>query len=194
MKFLINLIIFCLIAAGTALALNRQMIETGTEFTTRHYGSWVTWTAAARDDADPYTRAHFIRKGALPISTATARTYEARTDEAGDALRSSCDYAIEGTGPSAVWWSLAVYTSKGRLIDNPAHRYNFASDTVMRDPDNSYRIILARQARAGNWLPTMRSNRLSVVLRVHQPRYAALPGQEPDVESELPTIKKLDCR
>ncbi len=36
--------------------------------------------AAARPDADPYTRAHYARIGVLPLSAEFAQTYIARTD------------------------------------------------------------------------------------------------------------------
>lgn len=183
-----------MVATGVAYGLTGYMIDRGSPLTTRHIGPWTIWTAAGRDDADPYTRAHFIRTGSLPISARIVRIYQAERDQNGKRLRSNCDYAIDGVGPNAEWWSLAVYDGKGRLIANPAKRHAFASDTITREPDNSYRIILARQARAGNWLPTVRSRKLILVLRVQQPHYGTQPGQTAQEAQELPTIKKLTCR
>lgn len=189
-----NFLVFALIAGGVGLALTHYMVDTGSPLTTRHIGPWSIWTAAGRDDADPYTRAHFIRIGALPLSSRIARIYQARSDANSQQLRSNCDYAIEGVGPDAQWWNLAVYTDKGMLIANPANRHSFTSSTIMRKPDNSYRIILAREARAGNWLPTVRANKLMLVLRVQQPHYGTQPGRSALEAKELPTISKLTCR
>ena len=70
------------------------MVEAGSMLTTSRVGPWVTWTAAARPDADPYTRAHYVRLGVLPLSAEYAQIYFARTDSDGRALHSSCEYEI----------------------------------------------------------------------------------------------------
>ena len=41
-----------------------------------------------------------------------------------------------------------------RAGDNPAGRFGFNAATVAKDPDGGFSIVLARDARPGNWLPT----------------------------------------
>ncbi len=61
------------------------MVDAGSSLTTVTVGPWTTWPAAARSDADPYTRAHYARLGLLPLSTEYAQTFVARADSEGAA-------------------------------------------------------------------------------------------------------------
>lgn len=124
----------------------------------------------------------------LPVSTALARTYEARTDNEGNALFSSCDYVVEGPEPEAAFWSIAIFDDAGRMIPNPAERYAFNSATLMRSPGGRFGITLARSARPGNWLPTGGAGRLALQLRIEEPR-----GGENAVIN-LPEIRRVSCR
>ena len=192
--FLRNLALFLLVTAAVAYGTLRYMVDTGSALTTRHIGPWTIWANAARADADPYTRAHFARTGALPLSSRIMLTYHASSDEEGYPLRSRCDYEITGSGPAAQWWSLSLFTSKGRLIENPARRHSFTSQTVLRGTDGSYTISIAREARAGNWLPSRRAGKLMVRLLVQQPRYIHDQAGSDEEERELPSIRRIKCR
>ena len=104
-----NIALFIGISLLVGVATSWYMIEHGSAFTTLRSGAWVSWKRAAVPDADPYTRARAARHASLPISGNVARTYEARTDDSGQRLHSSCDYAVEGSGLDEGWWTLAVY-------------------------------------------------------------------------------------
>jgi hypothetical protein len=67
---LVNVIVFVTIAIAGGLGTSWYMIEKGSRLTTRTAGPWVTWVSAGRPQADPYTRAHHIRRGILPVSSA----------------------------------------------------------------------------------------------------------------------------
>ena len=189
-----NVIIFLLIAVGGGLGSSWYMIEKGSRFTTRVSGPWVAWTAAGRPDADPYTRAHFTRRGMLPVSSALAYTFEARTDNEGQSLFSTCEYLIEGDEPGATFWSLAVFDDKGGLIPNPADRHSFNSATVMRGHTGRLDIVLARSARPGNWLPTGGAGRLALVLTVEEPRDPGNTGVTVRADQvSMPSIRRLGC-
>ena len=130
------------------------MIHSGSQLTAATAGPWVTWTAAGRMDADPYTRAHTVRLGLLPLNSTLALTYQAQTDADGQRIHSSCVYTVDASALDAEWWSLAVFDERGGLIRNSANRYAFNSSTVLRDIDGGVRIVVAREARPGNWLPS----------------------------------------
>jgi len=183
---IVNVIMFLLIAVGGGLGSSWYMIERGSSLTTDRSGPWTAWTAAGREDADPYTRAHFLRRGTLPISTAFALAYEAISDGEGQRLHSSCEYALEGEEPPARFWSLSVFDENGRLIPNAAERYAYNSATVLRSFGGRFQIALARSARPGNWLPTGGAGRISLVL--------ALEGRDPSVEWQPPSIRRVACR
>lgn len=168
------------------------MVEAGSRLTTAKLGPWTTWTAAARPDADPYTRAHFVNAGTLPVSAQIQRTLVARVDQNGDRLHSSCEYLIEGSLAKVEWWSIAVFDERGRLIPNEADRHTFTGQTVALAHAGNFAITLAREARPGNWLPTGGAGRLALVLNITENR-------TPDsatklVAAQMPTIRKVKCR
>ena len=170
------------------------MIHSGSQLTAATVGPWVTWTAAGRADADPYTRAHTVRLGLLPINSTLALTYQAQTDGAGQRIHSSCVYAVDVTALDAEWWSLSVFDDKGSLIRNSADRYAFNTSTVQRDSDGSTWVVLSREARPGNWLPTTGAGRLMLSLTVQDPRWVAAAMAEQGRGRPLPLIRTLSCR
>lgn len=193
MAFLANFFVFVAVALLTGLGSAWYMISAGSALTTRHLGPWTTWTTAGHVEADPYTRAHVARSGRLPLTSANARYYFAAADSDGDKLSAHCEYEIIGRGPDAQWWSLAIYDGNGRLMANPANRYAFNSENVMRDTRGFYRIVLAREARPQNWLPVSGDHRVSLMLRTYG---IDLVDNRVDAEAEalqLPVIRRLQC-
>jgi hypothetical protein len=192
-KALVNLALFVGISLGGGLASAWYMIEAGSRLSTRTFGPWVTWMAAGRPDADPYTRAHTARNGLLPLSSTAELTFKAKTDSRGAQLSSACDYAVVMDDFDPVWWSLAVYDGQGRLIANAADRYAFSSTSAMRRPNGSTVISLSRDARPGNWLPTGRSNRIVLVLTVQDAAWATAVHDGASTRS-MPQIVRSACR
>lgn len=181
-----------IIAAGTVSSC--YMVDAGTRLTTESTGPWVTWTAASRTDADPYTRTHFARLGALPLSTEVARLYIATEDSDGSRLHSSCEYLLEGRDIASHWWSLTVYDSEGRLIPNPAERYGFTSDTIALHPDATFTVALARDARPENWLPVGGAGQLAVAFNAIDLGTLAVARDGDPIAPLLPIIKRTTCR
>jgi hypothetical protein len=171
------------------------MIHSGSQLTAATVGPWVTWTAAGRMDADPYTRAHTVRLGLLPLTSTLATTYQAQTDAAGQRIHSSCVYSVDLSGLEVEWWSLSVFDERGGLIRNNPERYAYNSSTVLRDADGGTQIIIGREARAGNWLPTAGAGRLVLSLMIQDPRWTTI-GTSPDSARarSLPEIKTISCR
>ncbi|MCH9765891.1 MAG: DUF1214 domain-containing protein [Alphaproteobacteria bacterium] len=170
------------------------MVEAGSRLTTVANGPWVMWTSAGRKTSDPYTRAHFARRGALVLSTEVARTYIARADSDGAGLHSSCDYAINGQDLPGRWWSIAAFNSRGKLIPNALNRHVYTRDDVAIHADSSVLITLSRDVGPGNWLPTGGAGRLVVVLTVLDLKPVALTVEANDEQQVLPTIRRISCR
>jgi hypothetical protein len=170
------------------------MIETGSLLTTRRVGPWVTWMQAATPDADPYTRARFARNGSLPLSASVARSYEARTDNDGQRLHSSCEYILEGDGLEGGWWSLGAFDDGGRLIPNAAERYAYNSATIARSADGRFIITLARDARPGNWLPTEGAGRVTLMLTLLDWSTDGAGSESGSDSPRLPSIRRVACR
>lgn len=190
-----------LIGAGLALAFvlvagigsSHYIIDHGWPLTTDTYGPWQTWREAGRPDADPYSRAHVARSGALVISSDSAGVFEARSDALGARLHSSCDYVIEGPSAGGLWWSLAVFDDHGDLIPNDAGRFSFTSDTVATNPDGSYIATLGRDARPGNWLPTGGAGRLVLVFTILDPANGFSSEERRERYKTLPIIRREGC-
>lgn len=192
-KVLLNLTLFLGVSLGGGLATAWYMIEAGSRLSTRTFGPWVTWVAAGRPEADPYTRAHVARNGLLPLSSTAVLTFKAKTDSRGTQLSSACDYAVIMDDFDPTWWALAVYDGQGRLIANAADRYAFNSSTAMLRVDGGTVINLSRDARPGNWLPTGRSNRIVLILTVQDASWATAIHDGGNPRS-MPQIVRSACR
>lgn len=190
---LINLVVFSALAFGGGIGTAWYMIEGGSRLSTRAFGPWVTWSSAGRPEADPYTRAHVVRNGLLPVSSTLEVTFRAKTDGTGGRLTSSCDYLVTLTNGEPDWWSLAVFDGQGRLVQNGADRYAFNHRTAMREPDGSVAITVARDARPGNWLPSGRSGRIVLVFTALDAGVAASVNDGGQVKA-LPDIQRTGCR
>jgi hypothetical protein len=171
-----------------------MMVHSGSRLTTVTVGPWVTWTGAGRADADPYTRAHAVRLGLLPINATLSLAWHALTDNDGERLRSSCEYSVESDGLDAQWWSLAVFDERGNLIRNSAERYAFNAATALPDPDGGVTITLSRDARPGNWLPTGGVGRITLAFMVQDAKWVATVHDEHNRGRGLPNIRKIGCR
>ena len=170
------------------------MVEAGSLLSTRNVGPWILWTSAARPDADPYTRAHFARLGALPLSTEVSLSYFATVDAEGRRLHSSCDYVLDGKDLPRHWWSLTVFDDRGRLIANSVDRHTFTSSTIALQPSGRYVVSMARDARPGNWLPTGGAGRIALVFHVLDLGLGGSERDSLDEQSRLPAIKRENCR
>lgn len=197
MTLLINLIYRFAVVSALALLVGVgsawMMIVSGSRLTTERLGVWTTWPTAGRVDADPYTRAHTVRNGLLPMNTSLAAIYTATHDLEGKRLVSSCEYAIESEPIDANWWSLAVFDENGWLVRNSADRHAFNTGSVVREPTGSFVVTLSRDARPGNWLPTSGAGRLTVTFTVQDARWAQA-GPDQDRVRVLPVIRRVGCR
>lgn len=193
MRFLIQF--FGIFAAAMLIGLGSAwyMIDEGTALTTDRVGPWLVWSSAGAPNADPYTKAHLARTGMLPVTSTSALYFVAHTDADGNALTSDCEYGIEGQSLSAAWWSIAAYEASGRLIANRAGRHSFNSRDIFLRVDGSYQIVLARNARPGNWLPIGDNMQILLILRVFAPRGNAGIINAQAIKRQLPEIIKLRC-
>ena len=193
-SFFFRTALYVAIAIGGGFGSAWLMIHSGSSLTTSVSGPWVAWNQAGRPDADPYTRAHTVRLGLLPINTTLAWTWHALNDTDGERLRSSCEYVVEADQLDAQWWSLAVFDDSGNLIRNSAERYAFNSATALRDANGTIGVTLSRDARPGNWLPTAGAGRITLALTVQDPKWVTQSLEDPGHHRTLPLIRKVACR
>ena len=191
---LADLALFVGIVLFGGIGSSWYMVEQGSRLTTENIGPWVTWTNAARADADPYTRAHYARLGALLMSADVAQNYVARADSEGTRLHSACDYEITGHSIATHWWSITVFDDRGSLIPNLANRYTFTSDTMAVNPDGTFTVALSRDARPGNWLPVGGAGRVTVAFSMIDYGMQTVATDAEMRQKLLPLIKKSSCR
>jgi hypothetical protein len=154
-------------------------------------GAWTVWPRSGTADADPYARAAFARSGELPLERADGLVFEAVGTDSGTALDGRCETRVSGRLPAARFWTLTVYDSRGRLIDNAADRYGFNSSEIVWNPEGTFDITLAPRARSGNWLPTGERDRIVIVLRLYDAPIglATRSGEAIDV----PSVTQVAC-
>lgn len=186
--------LFVAIAAVGGLGSAWVMMHSGSRLSTSTNGPWVSWPQSGRVDADPYTRAHTVRLGLLPLNSSLGLTWHARNDDTGRRLHSSCEYRIEADNLDVAWWSISVFDDSGQLIRNAANRYAYNTTTAARDSDGGVTITLARDARPSNWLPTGGAGNLTLALFIQDARWSQQVLEEPQRERPLPSVKRVACR
>ncbi len=184
-----NALLFTALVLVVGVGSSLYAIDHGWQATTLRAGPWIMWYRAARADQDPYTHARLAKLGSLPLSTRIAATWEARFDADGKRLHSSCEYLLEGEPIDASWFSIAAFDDSGLLIPNAADRHAFTSQTLATNPDGSYFVVLARDARPGNWLPVGGAGRLTILITLIEPKPSVL-----DSGHLLPSIRRIRCR
>jgi len=192
-NLILNFVVFTIIALVIGLGSAWQMVNQGSALTTAQHGSWTAWHSAGEPDADPYTKARVARSGQLPIVSTTAMEFYARVDAEGEPLESRCHYTVRMPQVPALWWSLALYSADGSLIENPADRHSFTSKNVLPGSDGTSRIAVGPTPRAGYWLPTGDGHELLLVLRVFRPFETAELESGRMPVNILPRIERLDC-
>jgi hypothetical protein len=154
-------------------------------------GAWSVWPKSGTIDADPYSRAIFARAGELPLGLADGISFVASSDEIGAQLDGRCDIRIEGHLPLARFWTLTIYDSRGRLIDNVGERWGYSSAEVLWAPDANVDIVVAPRARSGNWIPTGGRDQIVVVLRLYDAPIGL--GSRSADAIEMPTVRQEFC-
>lgn len=187
------LVVLLALAVGalTGLGLTWLASARSNGFGAVQLGAWSVWPRSGTSDADPYARASFARSGELPLERADGLLFEAAAADNGSALDGRCEILIKGRLANARFWTLTVYDDRGRLIDNPAERYNFTSTEIVWKQDATFEVTAAPRARSGNWLPTGGRDRIVLVLRLYDAPVglATRTGEQVD----MPSVTQVAC-
>lgn len=173
--------------AGAMIARNSVYTEAKVG-TFIHNGVWYTDNFGG-EDATPLTRAYAAVVGLLALSRKETVYYLAHTDEAGEPISSDNVYEIVGDDLPARWWSITLYDADQFLTPNAEGKYSVRSTDMIREPDGSFRVILSRQKREGNWIPMGEGQNMSLVLRMYNPDPQALDRL---ADIDLPLIRKVE--
>jgi hypothetical protein len=163
------------IIGGLALGLyaTSWSLEKNISFGDVRAGAWTGLISAGTRDADPYARALFAKRAETPIGITEGLSFLAKVDQAGEALRPSCDYIVKGNIPAARYWTLSLLGEDGRVLPASSARYGFTSAEILRNSDGSFEIIIAPEARAGNWLQSLPQQNFQLMLRLYDTSLSA---------------------
>jgi len=154
-------------------------------------GPWTAFPAVGTPDADPYSQARVAREGVLALGRAEGLSFVAERDSAGQPLRRECAYAIEGSFPTARFWTLyaadrsldVIATGKPR----PAALHSYE---ILRASDDTALIATSSRPAPGNWLLVTGTGTLYFVLTFYDTPIANSTGLS---DVKLPAIKKGRC-
>ena len=152
-------------------------------------GAWRGNLLAGSPDADIYTRAAIAVNALLALGRDETMYFIAAHDDAGNPLRSSCSYRVEGVPPRARWWSVTAYADDMFLFDAPNQHYSLNGTTARLDANGRFALTTGGQEQPGtHWLPTPGNRGLILTLRLYNP--------EPDLQAAPasltpPTIKAI---
>ncbi|AZO06089.1 MULTISPECIES: DUF1214 domain-containing protein [unclassified Mesorhizobium] len=154
-------------------------------------GQWTAFPEVGTLDADPYSKARVARQGVLALGRAEGLAFVAERDDAGEPLRRECTYTIEGSYPTARFWTLyAADQSLGVIDTGKPRQAALQSYEVLRRPDNSVVISVGNRPAPGNWLLTGGSGKMYFVLTFYDTPIASSTGLS---DVTLPRILKAGC-
>lgn len=191
MPYLSRFFIFAAIALTLGLGSAWQAVNHGFFVAANRYGPWVFWFREGTADADPYTIAHVVRQGVLPVTAASEMVFTATRDSAGSHLSGDCTYDIRGISVLALWWNIAAFKPDGQIMPSKTGRSGFSSANILAAADGSFSLRLSPDVQPGNSIPAARGDR--VVLRLNILRPLNPDNLLTSGSDILPEITLLEC-
>lgn len=148
-------------------------------------GTWRMWDLAAGTSSNPYARAHFLMEGRVPPAQSLFQVYTNALDDDGSTLLSGCVYKISAKELEARWWSLSVGPLNSDDADSSAA---VTSDEVVRDPDGTLNVAMARYPVSGNWIRPAVDGTLTLQFVVSN-----TDGTQEPEDLKLPSVKRVSC-
>jgi hypothetical protein len=155
-------------------------------------GAWTVWPRIGSRDIDPYARAVLARGAHLPLGLGEGLTLVADRDQNGRGLDAACRYRISGILPPARGWTLTLSDKDGQALPEGRTRTGFSDAEVTRSEDGQLAMVLAQDARPGDWLPLPESGAFTLVLRLYD---TPVSGTASELSArQLPTVERQGCR
>lgn len=133
-------------------------------------GAWRVNLQAGSQDADMYTRASIALNALLALDRSETMYFIATQDDAGNPLRSRCNYRVNGTPPAARWWSITAYADDMFLFDTEKGHHSLNGSTAQLDGDGRFALMAGGTDYPGtHWLATTGDGGLVLTLRLYNP-------------------------
>lgn len=191
MRLLFGSFLTFLLAAAIGLGATWLTLTRGIAFGSLTIGAWTAWPKTGSQDIDPYAHASIARDGELPIGIGDGVAFYARADDKGHELDGRCTFALSGITPPARYWTVTLYNARGGLVANAIDRHGFTSQEIIRDVDGHFTIMVAPQARPGNWLPTGGIERFVLVWRLYDTPIGVATATMK--EGPMPAMERKGC-
>lgn len=135
-------------------------------------GAWATNANIGSSGAGAYLRAGVALGGLLALEKSETVYYTAIHDDAGEPLRASCVYRIEGRDPATRWWSITAYGEDHFLIPGSGGRFSVDKTAVERGPDGRFVVVVGGEPHERNWIASGAQDAarpFSLTLRLYNP-------------------------
>ena len=191
MRFLILLAVSLAIALGLGAWTAGRALEQSADLGTVEVGPWLANPLAGSVDADPYSKARLAKIGNLTLGVGEGIVFHATRDSTGAVLRRDCNYVLSGQTPPARVWTLAAFTSDGRLIHPGDGRPGWlVSRGLMRAEDNGVAIAIGAAAAPGNWLAVSGAGDYTLALTFYDTPASSSSGVG---DLEMPKLTRGTC-
>lgn len=190
MRFLLNLFLMLVIALATGFGLSWYALNDGRFLGAYQTGPWSTWLRAGSPEPDPYTRAYLTRNASLQLGLSEGVQFVATTDSDGRQLSRACTYRIDGTTPTAAFWTLVPTTGDGASIARPDGFAGFYSASIARANDGSVQLFIGKTLSPLNWLETTGDGPFSLVLTLYD---STLFSGISSNRTTLPSVTRVGC-
>jgi hypothetical protein len=191
MRFVLRILVMFAVALVFGFGLSYYALTDGRYFGVLQSGPWTAWPDAGSPQPNPYTRAHVVRVGNLPLGQSEGLQFTATTDSAGEPLTRACTYTISGTTPVATFWTLVAVDGAGRNLARPDAAMALRSGDIVRPEDGSIDVHVGTRLMPGNWLEIVGGGPFSLALTLYDT--VASSGFGASVEA-LPSIIREGCR
>jgi len=163
LRFLLNLLLLLVVALGTGFGLSWYALSDGRLFGAYQSGPWTTWLRSGSPDPDPYTRAYLARNGALQLGLSEGIQLIATADSDGRPLSRDCRYRVDGSTPTATFWTLVPTAGDG----SPISVSGVSSAELARANDGSVQIYVSRGVAPYNWVEITGQGTFSLILTLY---------------------------
>jgi hypothetical protein len=190
LRFLLNLFLMVGIALAVGFGLSYYALSDGRLFGAYQAGPWTAWPQAGAPAPDPYTRAYLSRTGALQLGQSEGLQFVASTDSDGQRLDRRCRYRIDGSTPTATFWTLVPIGADGSLIARPDGPPGFHSARIARANDGSVQLYVSKTLSPLNWLEITGDGSFSLLLTLYDTAIFSGLGSS---DTRLPSILREGC-
>lgn len=188
LKTALSAVLVCLIALLGGATSVAWVLASGYNFGAVRIGPWTSFPDLGTRDADPYAQAETARRGVLTLGRAEGVEFSADRDSAGNAIEANCAYAVAGQTPAGRFWTLRAEPLRATApsqVEPAIH-----SRGIMRNPDNSFVVVVGRRPAPGNWLQMDGDGRMRLVLTIYDTSATAGPVS---TDVAMPAIQRAAC-